>query len=54
MFDSRFKNMLFVTIYLANENVIVAVAKYDENLLLMETNKLLTHNKVEEACCLHS
>jgi hypothetical protein len=42
---------------LAHENVIVAVAKYDENLLLpllMEVNKLLTPNKAEEAYCPHS
>jgi hypothetical protein len=34
MFDSSFKNMWLVTIYLAHENVIVAIVKYDENLLL--------------------
>ncbi len=32
--------MRLVTIYLAHENVIVVVVKYDENLSLMETNEL--------------
>ncbi len=57
MFDSKFKSMQLVTMYLGRENVIVAVVKYDEHLLLhllMEANKLLTPNKVDKACCLHS
>ncbi len=56
MFDSRFKSLRLVTMYLGLENV-VAIVKYDENLLLfllMEANKLLTSNKAIEACCLHS
>jgi len=57
MFDSRFKSLRLVTMYLGRENVVVVIVKYDENLLLlllMETNKLLTSNKAIEACCLHS
>jgi hypothetical protein len=43
--------------FLGQENVIIMVTKYDEKLLLpllMEVNKLLMPNQVEDASNLHS
>ncbi len=50
MFNSRFKNMWFVTTYLGCENVIIVI-KYNEKSLrplLMVANKLLMFASVKE------
>ncbi len=57
MFDSRFKSMQLVTMYLGDENVVIEVIKYDKKLLLlllMEANKLLMSNKARKAFSIHS
>jgi hypothetical protein len=44
MLDSEFQNMLLVTIYLGQENVVVFIVEYDDELLLTlsrEASKLL-------------
>ncbi len=56
MLDPRFKCMCLVTMSLSRENAIAVVVEYDENLLLpliMEANKLLMPNRVEEVYNLH-
>jgi hypothetical protein len=56
MFDPRFKSMCLVTMFLSCENSIVVVAEYDEKLLLpllMEANKLLMLDRVEDVSNLH-
>jgi hypothetical protein len=56
MFDPRFKSMCLVTMFFSHENAIEVVAEYDEKLLLpllMEANKLLMLDKVEEVFNLH-
>ncbi len=56
MFDPKFKNMLLVTMYLGNENVVIVVIKYDEKLLLfllMKANKLLMSNKAKKTFSIH-
>jgi hypothetical protein len=50
MFNSRFKNMWFVTTFLGCENVVIVI-KYDEKSLLpllLEANKLLMFASVKE------
>ncbi len=57
LFDPRFKKMRLITMFLGHENVVIVVVEYDERLLfhlLIEANKLLMLDKVEEAFDLHS
>jgi len=56
MLDPRFKSMCLVTMFFTRENAIAMVVEYDEKLLLpllMEANKLVMLDNVEEASNIH-